>query len=415
VSSGGRAGDPYRPLVAPGGGDAGAAARRLVLKRFVVAGAIGATLALLPVVALAHARLVISDPAPGAVLDTLPATVDLVFSEPVTPAGRGINVYGPDGRLVSIGSARARGDGLSVGMSGSLAGTYAVVWTVVASDTHPSRGEFAFSVGHASPVRAPGFGGGDVGLVAPLGLVLQSLGRWMHFAGYALGFGAATYALFVARDPRPLRLAGAGIALLLVAEPLALFAQTASLDPSQTFDGDALTGALASPFGRVLALRLGGALVLWAVLGALRQAPWLRWAIPGLGIAMALVDATAAHATPALPQPLGLVLNALHVAAMGVWLGGVVAFAIAPSGGFGRVADWSLGLLIVSGAALAILHFDSPLELVTTPYGAALAIKLPLVAIALFFAWRARHRWELATLLVVIAAASVVVSLPPPR
>jgi copper transport protein len=324
-------------------------------------------------------------------------------------------VYGPDGRLASIGSARARGDALSVRVSGSLAGTYAVVWTVVAADTHPSRGEFTFSVGHTSPVRAPGFGGGDVGLVSPLGLVLQALGRWMHFAGYALGFGVATYALFVARDQRPLRLAGAGIALLLVAEPLALFAQTASFDPSQTFDGDALTSALASPFGRVLGLRLGGALLLWAVLGALRQAAWLRWAIPGLGIALALVDATAAHATPALPQPLGLLLNALHVATMGLWLGGVAAFALAPAGGFGRVAGWSLGLLVVSGAALAILHFNSPLELMTTPYGAALAIKLPLVAIALFFAWRARRRWELATLLVVIAAASVVVSLPPPR
>jgi copper transport protein len=370
---------------------------------------------LVPVAAFAHARLLISDPAPGALLDTLPSSVDLVFSEPVTPAGRGINVYGPDGRLASNGLARARGDGLSVGVSGSLAGTYAVVWTVVASDTHPSRGEFTFSVGHTSPVRAPGFGGGDVGLVSPLGLVLQSLGRWMHFGGYALGFGAATYAWFVARDLRPLRLAGVGIALLLVAEPLALFAQTASLDPSHTFDGDALTGALASPFGRVLGLRLGGALLLWAVLGALRQAAWLRWAIPGLGVAMALVDATAAHATPALPQPLGLVLNALHVAAMGMWLGGVAAFAIAPSGGFGRVADWSLGLLLVSGAALVLLHFSSPLELLTTPYGAALAIKLPLVAIALFFAWRARQRWELAALLVVIAAASVVVSLPPPR
>ncbi|HEV2967828.1 MAG TPA: CopD family protein, partial [Candidatus Dormibacteraeota bacterium] len=186
-------------------------------------------------------------------------------------------------------------------------------------------------------------------------------------------------------------------------------------DPSQTFDGDALTSALASPFGRVLGLRLGGALLLWAVLGALRQAAWLRWAIPGLGIALALVDATAAHATPALPQPLGLLLNALHVATMGLWLGGVAAFALAPAGGFGRVAGWSLGLLVVSGAALAILHFNSPLELMTTPYGAALAIKLPLVAIALFFAWRARRRWELVTLLVVIAAASVVVSLPPPR
>jgi copper transport protein len=349
------------------------------------------------------------------VLDALPATVDLVFSEPVTPAGRGINVYGPDGRLASIGSARARGEGLSAGVSGTLSGTYAVVWTVVASDTHPSRGEFTFSVGHPSPVRAPGFGAGDVGLVSPVGLVLQSIGRWMHFAGYALGFGAATYALFVARDPRPLRLAGAGVALLLVAEPLALLAQTASLDPSQTFDGDALTGALVSPFGRVMGLRLGGALLLWALLGALRQAAWLRWAIPGLGVVLALVDATAAHATPALPQPLGLVLNALHVATMGMWLGGVAAFAIAPSGGFGRVADWSLGLLVVSGAALALLHFNSPLELLTTPYGASLLLKLPLAGAALVLAWRARRRSEVVALLGVVAAASVLISLPPPR
>jgi putative copper export protein len=128
-----------------------------------------------------------------------------------------------------------------------------------------------------------------------------------------------------------------------------------------------------------------------------------------------VVDATAAHATPALPQPLGLLLNALHVAAMGLWVGGVAAFVIAPSGGFGRLAGWSLGLLIVSGAALALLHFTSALDLVTTAYGVSLLIKLPLVAIALFFAWRARHHWELVTLLAVVAAASVVVSLPPPR
>jgi copper transport protein len=380
-----------------------------------MAAAAGVALALLPVAAFAHARLVISNPTPGAVLDALPATVDLVFSEPVTPAGRGINVYGPDGRLAQSGAARARGDGLSVGLTGDLEGTYAVVWTVIASDTHPSRGEFTFSVGHTSPARGPGLGGGDVGLVSPLGLVLQSLGRWMHFAGFALGFGSATYALFIAKDPRPLRLAGAGIALLLVAEPLALLAQTASLDPAQAFDGDALTSALASSFGRVLALRVAGALLLWAVLGALRQAPWLRWAIPGLGVAFALVDATAAHATPSLPQPLGLALNAVHVAAMAVWVGGLAAFAVAPSGGFGRVALWSAGLLVSSGAALALLHFASPLELITTAYGASLSIKLPLVGIALMMAWRGRRRWELAALACVVAAASVLISLPPPR
>ena len=324
-------------------------------------------------------------------------------------------MYGPDGKLVSTGHARAEGSRLSVELSAGTEGTYAVIWTVVATDTHPSRGEFTFSVGHASPVHAPGLGGGNIGLASPLGLVLQALGRWLHFAGFALGFGAATYALFVARDNGPLRLAGAGAALLLVAEPLALLAQTASFDPALTFDGDALIGALASPFGRVLGLRLTAALLLWAVLGALRQAPWLRWAIPSLGLALSVVDATAAHATTVLPQPIGFALNAVHVSAMGLWVGGLAAFSVAPSGGFDRVAAWSAGLLVLSGAALALLHFANPLQTMTTAYGGVLMVKVPLVAVALWLAWRAHRRGELAVLIAVLFAAAVLVSLPPPR
>jgi copper transport protein len=252
-------------------------------------------------------------------------------------------------------------------------------------------------------------------MVSAIGLALQALGRWLHFAGYALGFGASIYCLFIARDLRPLRLAGAGVALMLLAEPLALLAQTASLDPAQTFDGDALTSALASPFGRVLALRLAAALLLWAVLGALRQAPWLRWSVPGLGLALAVVDATAAHAVPAVPQPLGLLLNALHVYAMGTWVGGLAGFALAPAPSFGRVAAWSAALLLLSGVALALLHFGQWQELMTTAYGQALIVKIPLVAAALYLARLGRRRWEVVTLSVVVSVAAVLVSLPPPR
>jgi copper transport protein len=258
-------------------------------------------------------------------------------------------------------------------------------------------------------------GTGDLGLVSPIGLALQALSRWLHFAGYALGFGATIYCLFIAHDLRPMRLANAGIALLLVAEPLALLAQTASLDPAQTFDGDALTSALASPFGRVLALRLASALLLWAILGGLRQAPWLRWSIPVLGVALALIDATAAHAIPALPQPLGLLLNAVHVFAMGTWVGGLAAFALAPAGGFGRVAAWSAALLVLSGVALALLHLGQWRDLMVTAYGEGLRVKVPLVAIALYMARLGRRRWELGALAAVLAAAAIVVSLPPPR
>jgi copper transport protein len=371
--------------------------------------------ALLPITASAHARLVVSNPAPGVTLDAAPAAIDLLFSEPATPAGRGISVYGPDGSLAQVGPVRAQGEHLSVVLTDRGAGTYAVIWTVVADDTHPSRGEFTFNVGHRSPVRAPGFGTGDLGLVSPIGLALQAISRWLHFAGYALGFGASIYCLFIAHDLRPMRLANAGVALLIVAEPLALLAQTASLDPAQTFDGDALTSALASPFGRVLALRVASALLLWAILGGLRQAPWLRWSVPGLGLALALVDATAAHAIPALPQPLGLLLNAVHVFAMGTWVGGLAAFALAPAGGFGRVAAWSAALLVLSGVALALLHLGQWRDLMVTGYGEGLIVKVPLVGIALYMARLGRRRWELGALAAVLAAAAIIVSLPPPR
>ena len=374
-----------------------------------------AALALLPVTASAHAQLIASNPTPGAILDSRPATVELLFSEAVTPAGRGINVYGPDGRLVSSGVALADGKRLTARLDAGTEGSYAVIWTVIASDTHPSRGSFTFSVVHASPVMGPGLSGGDVGLVSPIGLALQALGRWLHFGGFALAFGAAMYGLFMAKDPRPLRLAGVGVAMLVGAEPLALLAQTASLDPAQTFDGDALTSAMASPFGRVLGLRLAAALLLWAVLGALRQAPWLRWSVPALGLALAVVDATAAHATPALPAPMGLALNALHVSAMAIWVGGLAAFMVAPTERFGRVAAWSAGLLVASGAALALLHFANPLQTLTTAYGVALLVKLPLVGAALYLAWRARRRGERIALIAVLAAAAILISLPPPR
>jgi hypothetical protein len=44
-----------------------------------------------------------------------------------------------------------------------------------------------------------------------------------------------------------------------------------------------------------------------------------------------------------------------------------------------------------------------------------LMIKLPLVALALWLAWRVRRRAELVALSAVLLAAAVLVSLPPPR
>lgn len=429
-------------------------AYRLLFVGLLVAGLLSR-----PAVVLAHAVVTGSDPASpcaggeptgglgrceaGAVLRAAPPAVRLWFSEPVAPVGRGITVVSPSGRPVQQGPARATGNQLAVPMAGDEAGTYLVRWQVVAADTHPARGYFTFSVGRrTAPPAADTLPVADLAAVSPGGLLLQTLARWLHFLGYALAFGpSALQVLMPAIDGvgagaqrRLRRLTGVGIGLLLLAEPVALLAQTASLGAA--FDPELITGVMSVSFGRVLALRLGGALLCWALQGALVQAGRrLLWPLPVLGVVLAAVDVGASHQIAGALPGLMPVLVTLHVAAMGAWVGGLLALlALLGAGveeqgrllaGFSRLAAWAVVLLGVSGAGLAAAHLAGPADLLGTPYGRALTAKLCGVAIALGLAWRGRRlardgrpgalSWELALLGAVLTLAGLLVSLPPPR
>jgi putative copper export protein len=63
---------------------------------------------------------------------------------------------------------------------------------------------------------------------------------------------------------------------------------------------------------------------------------------------------------------------------------------------------------------LALAHVGFPPSL-TTGYGWALVIKIAVVAIAIILALLGRRRAELGVVAVILAAAAVLVSLPPPR
>jgi len=54
----------------------------------------------------------------------------------------------------------------------------------------------------------------------------------------------------------------------------------------------------------------------------------------------------------------------------------VAAYVVAPFGGFRRVAVWSAGLLVLSGAVLALMHFVNLLQTMTSAYGQVLMVKL---------------------------------------
>lgn len=328
----------------------------------------------------------------------------LVFTEPVTPVGAGIKVFTPAGHQVA-GQVHARASVLSASIDSTEVGTYIVSWQVVSSDTHPSRGVFRFVVGHPSAnPYAVLLDSAQAGTTTPAGLALQVLALFVHFAGFALVFGVIGYQLMTGRPHRSTRLVGAGVLLLIAAEPLAFVAQLASL----SFDGDTAVAVLGSSFGRVVGLRLGAALLAWTLLPTRRS-----WPLLAIGAVIALLDGASAHAIPGL-SGVGQLLVAVHVMALGLWAGGLVAFLAAPDRRFGRYAAITFGIAAVSGLILAFAHTGFGASLFSTGYGRVLLLKVAVVGAALVAVLARRRRLELVIVTVAAALAALLVALPPP-
>jgi copper transport protein len=338
-------------------------------------------------------------------LQSVPAAVTLLFTEPVTPAGPGIRVFSPSGRQVA-GPVVVHGAALTAGLSSTETGTYVVTWQVFSADTHPSRGAFSFDVGKPSPNPYSALlAAGQVGTSTPSGLALQALAHWVHFAGFALVFGVVAYRAVMRRGDGFGRLVAAGVVLLIAAEPLALIAQLASL----SFDGDTALAVLGSSFGRLLALRLGAALLAWTLMATGRS-----WPLLVVGGVVALLDGSSAHAIPGLPGA-GQLLVAVHVSAMGLWVGGLAAFVKTPDRRFARYAAATLGMAVATGLLLAFVHTATFGALMTTQYGWALLVKVAIAGAALVAVVLRRRRLELGLATGVIAAAALLAALPPSR
>jgi copper transport protein len=400
-----------------------------------------------PVPVAAHARLLTAYPQDGSLLSAPPTSVHLWFSEPVDPVGEAIIVIAPSGRRLPLGHLHATGIEMWASLAARAPGTYLILWQAVSLDTHPVRGRLTFSVGHRSALAWESAVADASGRIPPAGVVLGVAARWLHEAGFALGFGPFAFALLILRPlglwrlsgprNRLLRLATIGMLLLVLAEPMALLAQTASFGSGALFDPTIAGDALTTPFGRVLAQRLGAAILLWVLLGMVRQGADVgAWAALAATLALALVDGQASHAVSSGPLVPGLLANAAHEAAMVAWIGGLASLLAlwrcpdlqgryaAVVARFGRLAGAALAILAASGALMALLHLSRPGDLVATAYGRTLSLKslVVLLACALALAGRragAAHRdrlWmaETVALLGVLGLAGLLMSLPPP-
>jgi copper transport protein len=341
--------------------------------------------------AAAHAVLVESQPATGAVLARAPQVVLLRFSEDVSARFSSASLLDGTGRPVA-GSRVAPDRGghrrLAVELPALGQGTYGVAWRAFTEDDgHTTSGIVVFTVGSgARPADAAALAAGDSGSMRPL----DAARRWLGLCLLAALIGGLAFAGVVLRPTaaalRPTAAGAAARPFAAVAQPFAAVAQPfaaaverararvltlaggagvlaalvgigelvshtrrTAAGSSATVVTDMLTG---TRWGHLWIGREAALVALAAVAAALRstdRAPHRRRA-PALWLAavvlittMVTLEALGSHAM-ALESARGVavVAVAVHTLTACVWLGGVAALAlvVAPRGepGAGREA-----------------------------------------------------------------------------
>jgi copper transport protein len=404
--------------------------------------------------ASAHAALVASDPANSTIVPDAPNRVTLTFSESIQLISGKIQVLAPDGSRADQGPPQQDGDRVTIPLrSGGGRGTYLVSFRVVSADSHPVGGSISYSVGAAS---TPPTATQNDESVDPVVRTLIPIGKYLGYAGLVLLVGPVLVLalLWPHRLSRraPARLVHTGLGLILGSTLLALWLQAPYAYGVGLFGvgvGD-IQDVLGSTFGAVMLVRLGVVLA-----AAVLLRPLLRGsggeskadlALLGvLGVAALATWPLTGHPTASPVAGVSVVVDAIHLASMSVWLGGLVmlvAFllpqanerelgAILPI--WSRWAATAVSSLILAGLVQALIEVASFKGLVDSTYGILILVKAGLAACVLGVAAYSRKLVrartaetgpgslrrpvfiELGITAVILGVTAALVQIPPPR
>lgn len=350
----------------------------------------------------AHAILESSSPADQSVLEGSPARVLLTFSEPVTLVTGAIRVFDASGDRVDSGLASHAGSPAQVAIAlkpNLPSGSYAVAWRVISADTHPVHGGFTFSVHSAGRVAGldsliaqssqPGY--------EAAGAVLRALG----YLGSFIVAGVAVFVAFVRRRRVGPRAAGF-LDIITAVTVLAMVAQlpvSAALATGEGLGSLFSAGVLRDVLGQGTALTIAG-VALSAIAGlvaVLRHGDDRRWFAIASTVLLAAAFVLSGHTRTTDPTWLVSIVDAIHVAAGAIWVGGVFALAwtlrrrpgppgdpVAAAGevaGFSAIATYTIVAVSAAGAVLAFIEIGSWHGLFSTGYGRLVLAKIALLAI----------------------------------
>ncbi|MCP8937349.1 copper resistance protein CopC/CopD [Alsobacter sp. SYSU M60028] len=338
----------------------------------------------------AHAVLLQSEPADGAVLAHRPDAVVFTFSEPVATSV--IRLVDPQGQSRDAEGVAAADDSVRIRLpADDQLGTWLLSWRVVSADGHPVAGALAFSVGAAS-AATPAEHGEVLGDLTPLEALIW-LARICLYVGAFFGVGAVFFRFWVSHSELPHR---------NVSAPAALAIGLAGGVASLGFHGLDLLGLSAGgllavgPWSAGLRSTVGVTVLL---LGATFVASFGALAFPAHGrgrvltllsmVALGVAFCLSGHAASAphawLVQPAMFV----HVTCLAFWIGAFAPLVALIRGGGAAatvvVNRFSKAILPVfialsaAGCALALLELSAVRDLWTTSYGVLLLAKLAAV------------------------------------
>ncbi len=364
-----------------------------------------------PSLAQAHARLVHSEPASGAVVARPPASVRLFYDDDVS-VGPGNEVVRNGGGSALAGLPRAHGRELLLPLRAGLAdGDYSVRWSVISNDGHIVQGVLAFAIGHgqAAPESS----------LRPVSRsrTTDTIERWLFLFGVLLAGGAAMFRYAALRS-------GSRVipALLVVGFALCI---AGAVPLSRAANGSA------TRFGLVLEIAAGIAL-LGVVLAAIAvRVPALLPAAAVAAVALLPLPTLSGHALDPGQPFYAPVADVLHVVAAAVWLGGLVALAavLTFEGGsaaeradrrFSTIALAAVLVVAATGLVRALTELASVHQLWTTTYGRALLVKSGLFAVLIVLGYFNRQRLrrpivlaEIGVLVVLLLAVGVLTGSRP--
>lgn len=344
--------------------------------------------------ASAHAALVAVEPASGSMLASAPKAVELRFNETVTPGA--IQLIDGAGRARDDLRVSASGETISVAMPADMPqGTAVVSYRVISQDGHPVAGSMIFSIGMRTGTQPPANADGGLN-------VLIWLARVGLYLGLFVGVGGVFFARWVAWSMTgitvpcmalaigiPSTVVSLGVlGLDLLGLPLSALATIAPWKvASGTSAGPALLVAIAAMLFALLALGNAWCARALAII-----------ALVGVGLSLAMTG----HAATAPPELLTRPAIFLHGLGVALWIGALAplvallskrpAAALPVVNRFARIAAPAVGVLALTGLALAIVQLEKPSALVETRYGLILSIKLALVLVLLALATLNRFR-----------------------